>query len=288
MTKLLERVKPEARGDRHPALLKRIELAKNKPPGNAAEFAARIAANAKDFEARFGLAALAGGGSVAMDVLSRGMGLMLGFGLGTAAASVVSGAVNQINITPVLPAGGGTSLSSFTAQEGIVLPDGSTHAFTFAGCAVKSFELACSLMGALTFKADLDSRPAHVVRSVSDAVTANGSTALSSATANFTQNDVGRPVSSAGITAGTTIAAVTSSTTAVLSANATGTGTALTIGTAAATPSYPAAASTNLLHYGQLTGSLGGTLTAPTSTASAASSRRPRTSSAQAPTRSRS
>lgn len=55
---LLERVPPEARGERHPALLKRIELAQNRPPGNAAEFAARIAANAKDFEARFGLAAL--------------------------------------------------------------------------------------------------------------------------------------------------------------------------------------------------------------------------------------
>lgn len=55
---LLERVAPDARGDRHPALLKRIELAKNRPPGNAAEFQARIAANSKDFEARFGLAAL--------------------------------------------------------------------------------------------------------------------------------------------------------------------------------------------------------------------------------------
>lgn len=55
---LLERVQAEARGDRHPALLKRIELAKNRPPGNAAEFNARIAANARDFEARFGLAAL--------------------------------------------------------------------------------------------------------------------------------------------------------------------------------------------------------------------------------------
>jgi len=55
---LLDRVKPDARGDRHPALVKRIELAKNRPPGNAAEFEARIAANARDFEARFGLAAL--------------------------------------------------------------------------------------------------------------------------------------------------------------------------------------------------------------------------------------
>ncbi|MFO1296978.1 MAG: tetratricopeptide repeat protein [Rubrivivax sp.] len=57
-TTLLDRVKAEARGDRHPALLKRIELAKNRPAGNAAEFAARIKADAKDFDARFGLAAL--------------------------------------------------------------------------------------------------------------------------------------------------------------------------------------------------------------------------------------
>lgn len=55
---LLDRVGAEARGDRHPALLKRIELAKNRPSGNAAEFAQRIQANGKDFEARFGLAAL--------------------------------------------------------------------------------------------------------------------------------------------------------------------------------------------------------------------------------------
>jgi putative thioredoxin len=55
---LLDAVAAEARGDRHPALLKRIELAKNRPSGNAAEFQARIAANPKDFEARFGLAAL--------------------------------------------------------------------------------------------------------------------------------------------------------------------------------------------------------------------------------------
>ncbi|MBL8342219.1 MAG: tetratricopeptide repeat protein [Rubrivivax sp.] len=55
---LLDAVAAEARGDRHPALSKRIELARNRPAGNAAEFRARIAANPKDFEARFGLAAL--------------------------------------------------------------------------------------------------------------------------------------------------------------------------------------------------------------------------------------
>jgi putative thioredoxin len=56
--KLLARLSPENGGDRRAALLKRIELARNKPAGDPAALAARIAANAKDFEARFALAAL--------------------------------------------------------------------------------------------------------------------------------------------------------------------------------------------------------------------------------------
>ena len=57
-TKLLDAIPVAARKDRHAALLKRIALAKNRPEGDAKVLAARIAANAKDFEARFGLAAL--------------------------------------------------------------------------------------------------------------------------------------------------------------------------------------------------------------------------------------
>lgn len=50
---------PEAeRKDRHAGLVKRIELARNRPQGDPAALAARIAANGKDFEARFALAAL--------------------------------------------------------------------------------------------------------------------------------------------------------------------------------------------------------------------------------------
>jgi putative thioredoxin len=56
--KLLARLSPENGGDRRAALVKRIELARNKPAGDPAALAARIAANAKDFEARFALAAL--------------------------------------------------------------------------------------------------------------------------------------------------------------------------------------------------------------------------------------
>jgi putative thioredoxin len=56
--KLLARLQTGQGGDRQTALLKRIELARHKPAGDPAALADRIAANGKDFEARFALAAL--------------------------------------------------------------------------------------------------------------------------------------------------------------------------------------------------------------------------------------
>lgn len=56
--KLLNKLSAEQGGERRAALLKRIELARNKPEGDPAALAARIAANGKDFEARFALAAI--------------------------------------------------------------------------------------------------------------------------------------------------------------------------------------------------------------------------------------
>jgi putative thioredoxin len=55
---LLDGVPEAARTDRHAALLARIDFARQRPPGDAVELAARVAANPKDFEARFALAAL--------------------------------------------------------------------------------------------------------------------------------------------------------------------------------------------------------------------------------------
>lgn len=57
-SQLLDGMPADARDDRHAALVKRIALARNKPAGNPAELSARIAANSKDFDARFALAAL--------------------------------------------------------------------------------------------------------------------------------------------------------------------------------------------------------------------------------------
>ncbi len=55
---VLDSLAPEARDERYAALLKRLELATNRPPGDAAALAAQIAANPRDHEARFQLAAL--------------------------------------------------------------------------------------------------------------------------------------------------------------------------------------------------------------------------------------
>jgi putative thioredoxin len=55
---LLDGIPAEQRNERHAALVKRIELMANRPPGDPAALAARIAANPRDFEARHALAAL--------------------------------------------------------------------------------------------------------------------------------------------------------------------------------------------------------------------------------------
>lgn len=55
---ILQTLSAEAAGPRHAQLLARIELAANKPAGDAAALATRIAANGRDFEARFALAAI--------------------------------------------------------------------------------------------------------------------------------------------------------------------------------------------------------------------------------------
>lgn len=64
--------------------------------------------------------------------------------------------------------------------------------------------------------------------SVTDGVTTNASTTITSATARFTFSDIGTTISGTGIPASTTIAGVTSATTATLSAAATADGTGIT------------------------------------------------------------
>jgi putative thioredoxin len=55
---LLDSVPEAERGDRHVALTGRLQLAAHRPPGDPAALAARIAADPRDHESRFALAAL--------------------------------------------------------------------------------------------------------------------------------------------------------------------------------------------------------------------------------------
>jgi putative thioredoxin len=55
---ILDATPPDQRTDQHTRLVARLKLASEAPEGDATALAARVAANPKDFEARFGLAAL--------------------------------------------------------------------------------------------------------------------------------------------------------------------------------------------------------------------------------------
>jgi hypothetical protein len=66
-------------------------------------------------------------------------------------------------------------------------------------------------------------------RSVDDGATTSGSTTVMSATINFTSDDIGMPISGAGIPTGATIVTVTDSATVTISAAATATATGVTI-----------------------------------------------------------
>ena|SRR5246127_2346 len=80
---------------------------------------------------------------------------------------------------------------------------------------------ACTIGGIELY----DSTP----RTVTDGVTTNLSTTVTSATAAFTSSDVGQKITGTGIPTNTTIASVTNSTTAVLSAAATASNTGVTL-----------------------------------------------------------
>ncbi|MCW2506383.1 MAG: Hepatocyte growth factor receptor [Actinomycetia bacterium] len=91
---------------------------------------------------------------------------------------------------------------------------------------VSDVELICTL----TLTRTLTSAGAIATvasRTVTDGVTTNASTTVTSAAANFTSLDVGMPITATGIPVGAVIASVTSPTTAVLSAAATATGSSL-------------------------------------------------------------
>ncbi len=138
---------------------------------------------------------------------------------------------------------------SFTAQFGVPDQAGVVQPVTYSGCKVQSWELAVKQGEIATLGLTLQAMNEILYRTVGDLAT-NSNTAITSATAAFTADDIGKPVSGTNIPASTTIVAVTSATAATLSQNATGTGTGgtLVLGLALAAASYATLTPLHFLH----------------------------------------
>src|SRR5207237_9012335 len=104
------------------------------------------------------------------------------------------------------------------------------------------WEIKCSAGEIVTFGATFACAREIGYRQVTDGAT-NTNTSVTSVTAAFGPDDVGKPISGTGIPTSTTIASVQSATGAALSAaaTATATGVTFTIGLALTAASYPSA-----------------------------------------------
>lgn len=167
-------------------------------------------------------------GSIALELPDQDTGLLLKHMMGGSSAADGS-------FTPAdLPAGLTVQVGRPNSTDGTVVP------FTYSGCKVSSWEIAFEEGQNVTLGLDILGKQEIGHRTVTDGVTTNSDATVTSATAVFDESDVGKPISGTNIPAATTIASVTSATSAELSANATGSGTGVTftIGIAATSPSY--------------------------------------------------
>ena len=143
-----------------------------------------------------------------------------------------------------------------TVQVGRPSLDGTVNPFTYAGTSVTSWELACTAGEIATLGLSVVAMEEQAgSRSVSDGVTTNTDATVTSATAAFTDADVGKRVTGTGIPANATVASVTNATTIELSAvaTATDTGVDITIGTALATASLPTGLKPFKFNHGSVT-----------------------------------
>lgn len=151
------------------------------------------------------------------------------------------------------------TLPSATWQLGRPANDATVYPFTVTGAKVASAEIAAKVgenatMG-LTLVAQNGSKG---TRSVSDGVTTNSSTTVTSSTGAFTAADIGKIIAGTNIPTGATIVGINSSTSVTISSAATGTGSSitLTIGAALASASY--ASSQTPYRAGKISLSIGG------------------------------
>jgi hypothetical protein len=173
-------------------------------------------------------------GSVQHELYNRGLGKLFTAMFG-AVATTGAGPYTH-TFTP-----GDLTGDALTVQVGRPATNGTVYPFTYAGMKVASWEIACAAGEIATLGLDLVGQREFAFRTVTDGATTSGSAAISSSTAAFSGDDIGKPISGTGIPAGATIIAVASGTAATLSANAsaTGTGVTFTLGVALASATYP-------------------------------------------------
>lgn len=176
-----------------------------------------------------------------LDNLSIGMLLRAMFG-----AVVTSGAGPYTHtFTP-----GDLTDDSLTIQIGRPDITGVVQPFTYRGAQVTTWDIDATAGAIVQFALGFAAIDEVRVRTVVDGATTSASPTVTSATANFVSDDVGKPISGAGIPAGTFIGIVNSATSIGLSssqttntpvnATATASGVTLTIGIAVAAASYAA------------------------------------------------
>jgi len=167
------------------------------------------------------------------------------------------GAVNTSGSDPYTHVFTPASLMSLAAtlQVGVNM-NGTVVPKTVSGAKVGSWAIGGEEGAFLTLGLDWLAQRLQVgSRSVADGVTSTNTT-LGSAAADFTDADIGKDVSGAGIAAGSQITAVASDgSSATLSAatTATATGVTVVIGKALATASYPSGLSYYKMHHATLT-----------------------------------
>jgi hypothetical protein len=103
-----------------------------------------------------------------------------------------------------------------TVQKGVPDVGGTIRPITYTGMMVEDWELACAAGEFATIGLTFAGLQEIGYRTVSDGVTTSGSAAITSATAVWTQDDVGKPISGTGIPAAATILSVQSATNATL------------------------------------------------------------------------
>jgi Phage tail tube protein len=96
-----------------------------------------------------------GSGTISVEAVSKGLGVLLNACAGTGVSTLVAGSTFQQNFTPTLA---NTLLPSLAVQAGIVDNTGVVNPFTFAGVSVNKWTLECPEGGIAKLKAEFDAK----------------------------------------------------------------------------------------------------------------------------------